>query len=123
MRTGTGEVVQTLSHAFTNITAQVARIPIEAIPDHDIGIITIITGVAHITQISHTGVTAIDLTMTLHIDHTANHQHTEANHITLEMGACPAQDHHTNLHNETHIDHSCTPVDHGANHITRRTPE
>ena len=47
MRTGTGGAVQGLSHIFTDTTAQVTKIPIEAIPDHDIGIIAIITGVAH----------------------------------------------------------------------------
>ena len=123
MRTGTGETIQALSHSFTDIAAQVTRIPIDAIPDHDIGIITIITGVAHIAQIPHTGVIAINLAVTLHIDHTTDHQHTEAHHITPEMGACHAIVHHTNPHGKTHIDHSHTPVDHRANHTTRRTPE
>ena len=78
MRTETGEAIQGLSHIFTDTTAPVARIPTEAIPDHDIGIIAIITGVGHTAQTPHTGVTAIDLAVTLHIDHTADHPHTEA---------------------------------------------
>ena len=98
MRTGTGKAIQNLSHVFTDITAEITRIPIEAMPDNNIGIITIITGVAHIAQIPHTGVIAINLTMTLHIDHTADHQHTEAHHITPEIGACHAHIHHTNPH-------------------------
>ena len=75
MRAGTGEAVQHLSHVFTDTTAQVTRIPIEVIQYQDIGIIAIITGVAHATQIPHTGVIAIDLAMTLHTDHTADHLH------------------------------------------------
>ena len=47
MKTGTGEAIQGLSHTFTDTAAQVIRIPIEAILDHNIGILTIITGVAH----------------------------------------------------------------------------
>ena len=76
MSTGTGEAVQGLSHDFTDTAAQVIMIPIEAILDHDIGTIAIFTGVAHDAPIPHTGVIAIDLTMTLHIDHTADHPHT-----------------------------------------------
>ena len=43
MRTGTGEAIPSLSDTFIDATAQVIMIPIEAIPDHDIGIIAIIT--------------------------------------------------------------------------------
>ena len=100
MRIGTGEAVQGLSHVFTDTAAQIAWIPIEAIPDHDIGIIAIITGVAHSTQIPHTGVLAIDIVMTLHIDHTADHMHTEAHHTTPEIEACHIHIHHTNPHAE-----------------------
>ena len=57
----------------------------EAIPDHNIGIIAIITGVAHDAQIPHTAVIAIDLSMTPHIDHTADHPHTEAHHTSPEI--------------------------------------
>ena len=123
MWTGTGEVVQGLSHIFTDTTAQVARIPIEAIPDHDIQIIAIITGVAHNTPIPHTGVIANGLAVTLHTDHTADHLHTEAHHTTPEIEGCCIHIHHTNPHNKTHRGHTHTPVDHKANHIARRTPE
>ena len=44
---------------------------------HDIGMIVIITGVAHNAPIPHTGVIAINPIMTLHIDHTADHPHTD----------------------------------------------
>ena len=97
MRTETGEAVQGLSHVFTDTTAPVTRIPTEAIPDHDIGIIAIIIGVGHTTQTPHTGVTAINLAMTLHMDHTTDHPHTEAHHTTLGIEACHIHVHHTNL--------------------------
>ena len=61
--------------------------------------------------------------MTLHIDHTANHLHTEAHHTTPEIKACHIHIHHTNPHDKTHIGHTHTPVNHEANHTTRRTPE
>ena len=54
MRTGTGKAIQGLSHNFTDIIAQVIMIPIEAVLDHNIGIISIITGVAHDAPIPHT---------------------------------------------------------------------
>ena len=112
-----------VSATFSQTLQLISRIPIEAVPDHDIGTIAIITGVAHTTQIPHTGVIAIDLTVTLHIDHTTDHPHTEAHHTTPEIEACCIHTHHTNPHDETHIGHTHTPVDHEANHITRRTPE
>ena len=123
MKTGTGEAVQGLSHIFTGTAAQVIRIPVEAILDQDIGILTIITGVAHDTQILHTGVIAIALTVTLHIDHTADHLCTGAHHTTPEIEAYHIHIHPTNPHNKPHIGHTHTPVDHKANHITKRTPE
>ena len=123
MRTGTGEAVQGLSHIFTDTTGQVTRIPLEAIPDHDIGIIAIITAVAHATQIPHTVVIDINLTMTIHIDKTADHLHKEAHHTTPEVEACCIHIHHTNPYDETHVGHTHTPVDHKANHIRGRTPE
>ena len=123
MRTRTGKAIQCLNHIFTDTTAPVTMIPTEVIPDYDKGIIAIITGVGHVTQIPHTGDIAIDLTMTLHIDHAAGHPHTEAHHTTPEIEACHAHIHHTNPCNKTHIGHTHTPVDNEANHITRRTPE
>ena len=123
MRTETGKAIQGLSHVFADTAAPVTRIPTEALPVHDIGIIAIITGVAHTAQTPHTGVTAIDLAMTLHIDHTADHPCTEALHTTPGIEACCIHIHHTKPHDETHIGHTHTPVDQEANHITRRTPE
>ena len=83
--------------------------------------IAIITGVAHTPQIPHTGDIAINLTATLHIDHTSDHLHTEAHHTTPEIEACHVHIHHINPHDETHIGHTCSPVDHKANHMIRRT--
>ena len=55
--------------------------------------------------------------------HTADHPHTEAHHTTSEIEACCIHVHPTNPHNEPHIGHTCTPVDHEVNHTTGRTPE
>ena len=60
--------------------------------------------------------------MTLHINHTTDHLYTEAHHTTQEIEAC-VHIHPTNPHDEIHIGHTCTPVDHKVNHITRRAPE
>ena len=93
---------------------------IVAIQDHNKGIITSTTGVTHDAQIPYTGVIAIDPAITHHIDHTAAHPHTEAHHTTPEIEATHIHIHTTNPH-EIHIGH--TPVDHKADHITRRMPE
>ena len=117
-KTGTGKIVQGLRHIFTDTAAQVIMIPIEPILNHNIGIITIITGVAHDAPIPHTGVIAIHLAVTLHIDHTADHLHTEAHHTTPEIEVCHVHTHPTNPHKRIHIGHNHTPVDYRANHIT-----
>ena len=122
MRTGTSKVIQGHRHILTDTAGQVIMIPIEAILDHDIEIITIITGVAFNASIPHTGVIAINLAMTLHIDHTAYHPCTEAHHTIPEIEAYHVHAHPTNPH-EVHICHTQTPVEQEVNHITRRAPE
>ena len=72
MKTGTGEAIPDLSHISTDITDQVSITHIMAVPDHDIGIINTITEVGHHAQDLHTGVTAINPTMTHHIYHTTD---------------------------------------------------
>ena len=58
---GTGKVIPGHSHVSTDTTAQVDMIHLEAIPDHDIGIITTITTeVAHNAPVPHTGVITIN---------------------------------------------------------------
>ena len=54
MRTVTGEAIQGFRHNFTDTTAPVIMVPIEAVLDHDIGIITTITGVTKNAPIPHT---------------------------------------------------------------------
>ena len=123
MRTGIDKAIQGLRYNFTDTTAQVIIIPIETVLDHDIGIITTITGVTHNAPIPHIGVLAIDLAMTLHIDHTTDHPCTGTHHTTAEIEACHIHAHPTNPHDVLHIGLTCTPVDHEVNHITRRAPE
>ena len=123
MGTGMGKVIPGHSHNSTDTAAQVFKIHIEAIPDHNIGIITTPTGVAHKAQIPHTGIITIDPTMTHHIDHTTEHLHIEAHHTTPEIEATHIHVHPTNPHDKIHIGHTHTPVDHKVNHITGRTPE
>ena len=130
MRTGTGEAIQDLSHVFTDTAAQVTRIPIEAVPDHNIGIITIITGVAHQIPLKSPGIPhnrsyghqpCHDLTVnTPHRPHCRSSAHRSSSYHSRDR-SLSCQVHHTNPHDETHIGHTHTPVDHEANHITRRT--
>ena len=120
MRTVTGKVVPGHNHIFINPRDQVIMIHIEAIPDHDIGIIATITGVAHNAQVPHTRVIAIDPTMTHHINHTTDHSCTEAHHHTNpETKVTHIHVHPTNPQDEVTIGHTHTPVDHDTNHITR----
>ena len=123
MKTGTGEVIPGHSHNSTDTAAQIVMIHIEAIPDHNIGIIATTKEVAQDTQVPHTGVIAIDPTVTHHIDLTADHPHTEAHHHnTPETEAIHIHAHPTDPQDKIHVDHTHTPVEHKANHITRRTP-
>ena len=123
VRTGTDKVIPGHNHISTHTTAQVIMIHIEAIPN-DIGIIATMPKVAHDAQVPHTGGIPIDPYMTHHIDHTTYHLHTEAHHHTApETTATHIHVHPTNLQDEIHIGHTHTPVDHKANHATRRTPE
>ena len=123
-KTGNGKVIPDQNHIFTDTTAQVIMIHIEAIPDHNIGIIITIPGVAHNAQVHHTRVIAIDPTVTHHTDYTADHLHTEAHHhTTLDTKVAHIHIHPTNPQDEIHIGHTHTPVHHEANHITKGTPE
>ena len=118
MKTGTGEVVPAHTHMFADTPGQVVMIQIEAIPSHDIGVIATIPGVAHDTQIPHTGVIAINPTMTHHINLTADHLHTEAHHHTTpKTEVAHVHIHHTNPQDKIHIGHTHTPSDCIANHI------
>ena len=88
------------------------------------GIITTAPEAIHDAPVPHIGATAIDSTMTHHIYHTASHPHTEAGpHTTPEIEVTQVHIHPTNCQDEIHIGHTHTPVDHEANHTTRRTPE
>ena len=64
------------------------------------------------------------LTVTHHINHTTvSSMHTEPHHHTTpETEVTHVHIHPTYPQEETHIGHTHTPVDHEANHITRRTP-
>ena len=108
IRTGTGEVIPGHNHIFTDITAQVTMIHIEAVPGHDIGIITTTPGVAQDSQFPHTVVIAIDPTVTHHINPTADHLHTEAHHHTTpEREVAHTHVHPTNPQDEiSHRSHS-----------------
>ena len=124
MRTGTGEVVPGHSHISTDTTAHVIMIHIEAIPDHNTGIITTTPEAVHTAPVPHTGTTVIGPATTHHINHTTDHPHTEAHpHTTPEIEVTHACIHSTSHQDKIHIGHTHTSVDHKANHTTRRTPE
>ena len=95
-------------------------IHIEAIPGHDIEIFTTTPGVSYDAQVPHTGVKAINLSVTHHIDPTADHLYTEVPHLTTpQTKVVHIHIHPTNPQGEIHIGHTHTPADHKANHITR----
>ena len=77
-----------------------------------------------VIQVPHTGVIAIDPTLTHQTDPTADHPCTEAHHHTTPETRVPhVHVHPTNPQDKVHIGHTHTPVDCKANRITRRTPE
>ena len=66
--------------------------------------------------------TAINLTMTHHIDLIADHPHIEVlQHINPEITVGHTHDHPTNLQGRTHTDQVHIPADHKENHTSRRT--
>ena len=122
MKTGTGTVVPGHNHIFTDITAPVIMTHIEAIPGHDIGMIATTPRVAHYTQVPHTGVIAINPTVTHHINPNADHKCTEVpHHTTPEIKVDHIHVHSTKPQEKICIGHTHTPAYHKANHITRGT--
>ena len=124
MRTGTGKVIPGHNHIFTDIAAQVIMTHIDPTPDHDTGIIATTPGVAHGAHIPHTEITAINLTVTHHIDPTTDHPHTKVPQPTTpEIKVDPIHILPTNPQDEIHTGHIHIPADHEASHTTRRTQE
>ena len=118
MRTGIGEVIPGHSHISTATAAQVIMIHIEAIPDHDIRIITTTPEAVQDAPVPHTGTTAIDLSATHHINHTIGHAHTEAHpHTTPEIEVAHVHVHPTGHQDKIQVGTTCTP----ANHTTKNT--
>ena len=73
MRMETGKANPDCSPTTKDITAQVIVIPIEATLDHNTGIRAATTRAVHNDLTQPTEDTAIDLAMTHHIGHIANH--------------------------------------------------
>ena len=78
MMIGTDKAKQDHSLTFEGTAAQVIMIPVEAAVDHNTGIDAVTTGAAHDNLTPPIEATAIDLAMTHHINHTADHPHLEA---------------------------------------------
>ena len=83
---------------------------------------TAITGAAHNDCAPAIESTAIDLTMTCHIDHIADHPHIGVLQVTnLEIAVGHINDHPSDLQDRTHIDKVHTPAEYKENHTPRRT--
>ena len=94
----------------------------EAILDHNIGIIAATTGAPHDAYTPPIEDTAIDAAVTHHTDHIADHPFIEVLQLTTpEIAVDHAHDHPTNLLCKTHTYCIHIPVDHEANHTSRRT--
>ena len=123
MKTGTSKVIPGHNHILTDIAAQDVMIHIEAAPGHDTGIITTTPDIAHDAHVPHTGIKAINSTVTHHNDPTTDHPHAEVPHpTTQEITVDPPHVHPTNPPGEI-----CTccihiPADYTAHYTTRRTP-
>ena len=102
--------------------AQVIRIHTKVTQGHNSRIIAATTGAAHDAHTPPIEVTAIDLATTHHIDLITDHPHIEVLQLTTpEITVDHTHDHPTNLQGETHTDEVHMPVDHEANHPSRRT--
>ena len=122
MKTETGKANPDHNLIFEEITAWVILIPTEAALDHNTGIDMASTGAVHNNHAPPIGPTAIDLTMTHHIDHIADHPHIEVLQlINPEIAVGHIHDHPTDLQSRMHIDQVHTPADHVEDHTPRRT--
>ena len=84
---------------------------IEAVTGNNIGIITSTQGLAQDAQVPHTGVIAINPTMTHHINPTADHPQTEAHHHTTpETKVTHIHIHPTNPQDKIHIHHTLQQI-------------
>ena len=106
-----------------SITAQVIIIPIEATLDHNTRIDATTTGAVHNNRTQPIGATAIDLAMTHHIDHIADHPCIEAlQGINSEITVDHIHDHPIDVQNMNLTDQIHTQQDKKKkDHILRRT--
>ena len=124
MKTGTCKVIPGHNHIFTDIAAQVIMTHIEATPGHNTGTTATTQEVAPDAHIPHTEITAINPTMTHHINPTADHPHTEVPWPTTpEIKVDPTHVHPTFPLGEIYTGLIHIPADHEAIHTTRRTGE
>ena len=119
---GTNKADPNHSLTFKDITAWVIMIPIEAALDHNTGIDTATKGAAHNDIALPIEATAINLTMTHHSDHIADHPHIEALQvINPEIIVGHILDHPTDLQGMNHVDEVQSAAGQEENHIPRRT--
>ena len=122
IKTGTGKVISDHNLILTDIAAQVIMIQTEAAPAHDIGIFAVTPGIAHNAYTPHKGITVINHVTTHHCNLIAYHPHIEVPQLTTpEIIVDHIHVYPTNPQDKICIDHTHTPVDHEANHTTRRT--
>ena len=122
MKTETGKADPDHNLIFKNIAAQVIMIPTEAAQGHNTGIDTATTGAAHDDHALPMEATAINLTMTHHIDCITDHPQIELLQLTnSEIAVDHAHDHLTDLQDRTHTDQVHNPAYHKENHTLRRT--
>ena len=101
----TGEANPDHNLIFKNITAQVVVIHTEAAQGHNTMIDAAAIGAVHDNCTPPIQGTAINLAMTCHIDHIADHPHIEVFQLTNpEIAVDHTHDHPTNLQGRTHTD-------------------
>ena len=119
-----GKVIPGHNHIFTDIAAQVIMTRIETAPGHNTGIHATTPEVAHDAHAPHIKITAINPTVTHHIDPSADHPHTEVPQPTTpEIEVDATHIHPTIPPGEICTGHIHIQADHEATHTTRRTHE
>ena len=113
VKTGRSKVEPDHIFISTDITAQIFMIHTEAVQGHNIKIITDTTGVAHNIHTPPIEVTAINLTVTHHIDLITDHPHIEAILLTTpEITVDHTPSLPTNPPGDIHNDQLHIPGDH-----------
>ena len=122
MKKETVKPIQITMSFLKTLQLETSVILTEAAQGHNTGIDTATRGATHSNHAPPIEATAIDLAMTHHINHIADHSQIKVLQlINPEIAVDHTHDHPTDLQGRTHTDQVHIPADHEENNTSRRT--